>query len=75
MATIFADDMFRYISLNEKALISIKISLNFVLRGTISSIPTLVQIMAWRLLGAKPLSEPMLTQFTGAYMRHKGEMS
>ena len=31
--------------------------------------------MAWRLIGDKPLSEPMLTQFTDAYMRHKGEMN
>ena len=26
--------------------------------------------MAWRRIGDKPLSEPMLTQFTDAYMRH-----
>ena len=28
--------------------------------------------MAWRRIGDKPLSEPMLTQFTDAYMRHYG---
>ena len=27
--------------------------------------------MAWRRIGDKPLSEPMLTLFTYAYMRHK----
>ena len=31
--------------------------------------------MAWRWMGDKPLSEPMLTQFTDAYMQHQGEMS
>ena len=31
--------------------------------------------MAWRRIGDKPLSEPMLTRFTEAYMRHSGEMS
>ena len=36
---------------------------------------TLVQVMAWRRTGDKPLSEPMLTRFIDAYMRHYGEMS
>ena len=36
---------------------------------------TKVQIMAWRRIGDKPLSVPMLTQFTDIYMRHNGEMS
>ena len=43
-------------------LISIKISLKFVPKGTIDNIPTLVQIMAWRRLGDKPLSEPMVVR-------------
>ena len=30
----------------------------------------LVQKMAWHRIGVKPLSEPMLTQFTDACMRH-----
>ena len=30
----------------------------------------LVQIKAWRRPGDKPLSEPMLIQFTDAYMQH-----
>ena len=33
------------------------------------------QVMAWGRIGDKPLSEPMLNQFTDAYMRHYGEMS
>ena len=32
--------------------------------------PVLVQIMAWSLIIDKPLSEPMLTRFTDAYMQH-----
>ena len=32
----------------------------------------LFQVMAWRRSGDKPLSEPMFTQFTDAYMGHLG---
>ena len=56
----FADDTFKRIFLNENVRITIKISLKFVLKGTINNIPALVQIMAWRRLGDKPLSEPMV---------------
>ena len=38
----------------------IKIPLKFVPRGSINNIPALVQIMAWRRPGTKPLSEPMM---------------
>ena len=44
----FADDIFKCIFLN------------FVPRGPINNIPSLVQIMAWRRPGDKPLSEPMM---------------
>ena len=70
MAAIVADDMFKWIFLNEKGRIPIEISLKFVPRSPIDNKPALVQIMAWRRPGDKPLSEPMLTQFTDAYMRH-----
>ena len=56
----FADDTFKRIFLNENVRISIEISLKFVPRGPINNIPTLVQIMAWRRPGDKPLSEPMM---------------
>ena len=56
----FPDDIFKCIFLNENVWISIKISLNFVPRGPINNIPALVQIMAWRRPGDKPLSEPMM---------------
>ena len=39
---------------------SLKISLKFVPKVRISNIPALVQIMAWRRPGDKPLSEPMM---------------
>ena len=47
----------------------------FVPKGPINNIPALVQIMAWQWPGNKPLSEPMLTQLTDAYMRHLGDTS
>ena len=57
----FPDDIFKYISLNENIWISIKISLEFVPKGPIKNIPALVQIMAWRQPGNKPLSESVMT--------------
>ena len=56
----FADDIFKCISLNENVQISVKISLKFVPMGPIGNIPALVQKMAWRRPGDKPLSEPMM---------------
>ena len=54
----FADDIFNHIFLNKNVWISIKISLKFVPKGPIDNIAALVQIMAWRRPGDKPLSEP-----------------
>ena len=70
MAAILADDIFKCIFLNENDRIPIQISLKFVSRSPIDIKPALVQIMAWRRIGDKPLSEPILTQFTDAYIRH-----
>ena len=58
----FADEIFKWIFLNENVWISINISLKFVSRGSINDIPTLVQEMAWRRPGDKPLSEPMMVR-------------
>ena len=55
-----ADDTFKRIFMNENVRISINISLKFVPTGLINNIPALVQIMAWRRPGNKPLSEPMM---------------
>ena len=60
MAATLADDTFTYKFVNENILISIKISLKFVRKGPINNIPALVQIMAWRRSGDKPLYEPMM---------------
>ena len=56
----FADDTFNRIFVNENARISIKFSLKFVPKGPVNNIPALVQIMAWRRPGDKPLSESMM---------------
>ena len=56
----FPDDILKWIFLNENVWISIEISLNVVPKGQINNISTLVQIMARRRPGDKPLSEPMM---------------
>ena len=56
----FAEDIFKCICVNKNVWILLKISLKFVPRVLTDNIPALVQIMACRLVGAKPLSEAML---------------
>ena len=51
----FADDSF-----NEKFCISIQISLRYIGKSPTDNKAALVQVMAWRWTGDKPLSEPML---------------
>ena len=46
--------------MNENVRILINISLKFVPKGLINNNPALVQKMAWRRPGDKPLSEPMM---------------
>ena len=75
MADTFADDILKRIFLNENVKILIQISLEFVSRGSNDSKSALVQVMAWRQIGDKPLPEQMMTQFTDAYMQHQGVMS
>ena len=70
MAAILADDILKRIFLNENVSILIQISLKFVPKGLIDNKSALVQVMAWRRIGDKPLSEPMITYFTDVYMRH-----
>ena len=71
VAAILADDIFKCIFLNENDRIPIQISLKFVPRSPIDNKPALViQVMAWRRIGDKPLTEPMVVQFTDAYMQH-----
>ena len=56
----FADDIFKCIFFNDNVWIPIQISLKFVPKGPINNITALVQIMAWRRSGDKPLSGPMM---------------
>ena len=65
----FADDIFKFIFMNEEFCILICISL-FVHKGPINNKSALV-----RVIGGKPLPEPVLTQFTDVYMQHQGEIS
>ena len=66
----FADNIFKYISMNEKFCILIQIPLKFVPKGLIDNKSALVQVMAWRRTGDKPLPESKLAQFTDKYMQH-----
>ena len=61
MAAILADDIFKWIFLNENVCISITISLNFVSRGPFKNIPALAQIIASRQLDDKQPFKPMMT--------------
>ena len=56
----FADDIFKRIFLNENVWIPNRISLKLVPSGQTNNIPALVQTMAWRRPGDKPLSGPMM---------------
>ena len=72
MAAIFADHILNCIFLDENDIIPIQISLKSVPRNRSDNKSALVQVMAWRRTGAKPLLEQKTTQFIDAYMRHRG---
>ena len=67
----FADAIFKCIFLNENVWIVLKISLKFVPKVRINNIPALVQMMAWRRPGDKPLSE----QWWSVYWRIYASLS
>ena len=76
MAAISADDNSKCIFLNENYRIPIRISMKYVPRSSIKDKPALVKVMSWCQTGDKPLPEPMLTQFTDAYIcgaRERGQ--
>ena len=56
----FTDDIFKCIFVNENVWNSLKFSLKFLPKVRIDNIPALLQIMAWRRPGDKPLSELMM---------------
>ena len=60
MAAILADDIFKCIFLNENDIIPIQISLKFIRRSPFDNKPALLQVIARRRLGDKPLPEPMM---------------
>ena len=72
MAAILSDKIFKRIFLNENFRILIRISLKFVSKGPIDNKSALVQVMAWRQTGDKPLPEAVMIQFTDAYMWLQG---
>ena len=55
-----ADDIFKCIFFNENIWISIQIWLKFAPRDPSDTRLALVQIMAWRRTGDKPLYEPII---------------
>ena len=55
-------DIFKCIFLNENVWIWNKISMKFISKDPMNSILALVQIMAWRWPGGKPLSEPVVVR-------------
>ena len=55
MVAVLPEDIFKWVSLNENGRIPIPISLKF------DNKPALIQVMASRLTGDKPLPEPMMT--------------
>ena len=69
MVDIVADENFKCIFFNGHDRIPIIISLKFVPSCPKDNKSALVQVIAWRRTGDKPLREPMLTHLTDAYMR------
>ena len=72
----FADKIFKCIFLNQNVWIPLNISLKFVLKVRINNMPALVQIMAWRRPGGKPLSEAMIVYLRiSIYICHSASVS
>ena len=58
--------------MNENFRILIRLLLDFVFKGPIENESPLYQVMAWRRTIDVSLSEPMVTRFFAASMRHTG---
>ena len=63
-----ADEIIKWIVVNENGYIVITIALKFVPRGPVDIKKALLQVIAWRRTDDKPLPELLLTQFTEAYI-------
>ena len=70
-----ADDNLKREFVNETCLVSILLSLKSVTWGMVDDESALDYIMAGCRTGDKPLSKSLMTQYSDAYMWHKGEMS
>ena len=70
MAAILADDIFKCIFLDDNNRIMIQILLKFLPRSPFGNKAALVQLMAWRWTGDKPLPESTMAQFTVTYVQH-----
>ena len=75
MTAALADDTFKCNFVNENVSIWIQISPNFIPKGSIHNMSSLVQVLAWRRTGGKPLPEQMIIQFNDAYMRRPDSLS
>ena len=75
MAVISQTTVSNAIFFNKNVWISLKISLKFVSKVRIKNMLALVQMMAWRRPGNKPLSGPMMVDFPDPYMRHLASAS
>ena len=61
---------FQMFFLKEKFCGLIWMSQKNVLKGPIENLSPKVQVMAWRLTGAKPLAEPMINKISDRWQRH-----
>ena len=70
MDAILAAEVFKRIFVNENIRIPIQISLKLVSNDLIDNKSALVQVIARRRTGNRPLLKTMMTQFTDGYIRH-----
>ena len=67
--------IFKWIFWHEHLSIANEISLKCIPFGLIDNLAALVQIMARRWTGDKPLYDSMVDSFTDAYMHHSASIS
>ena len=71
----FADSILRFIFLNENCSALSEISPKCIPKGLINNDLALIQAIGWCQASDKSLSEPMMSQFTDAYMCHSASLS
>ena len=65
-----------YFQMNLWKLLYFDLKFNWnVFPGSINNEPVVVQIMAWRRTGDKPLSEPMMTLFTDGHLHRSASIN